>query len=153
MGKIVIGDKKYPTMFKAATWVPAKDLSILTRKTLEDMDFTFKRSKGIKSFSKVVLVVPLPKFSYVFEFNVEEPEAFCIRVYDIFPTASAEVHLLEIEPITKYNLPHVKEFVSSLSGRLPKKPWKFSLSERFRYGFAAPEYITARKKWQLFGAK
>jgi len=153
MGKIVIGDKKYPTTFKAATWVSAKDLSTLTRKTLEDMDYQFKRSRGVKTFSKIVLVVPLPKFSYVFEFNVEEPEEFQIRIYDIFPTASAEVHLLEIEPITKFNLPYVRKFISSLSGKLPKKPWKFSLSERFRYGFAAPEYITAKKKWQLFGAK
>ena len=153
MASIVMGDSKYPTTFRAAIWVPAKDLSVLARKVLEELEYEFVRKTSTKSFSKVVFVLAIPKFSYVFEFRVKKPVEFCIKIYDQKPTPSADVHFLEIERLTKENIPEVKKFISSLAARLPREPWKFSLGERFRYGFAAPEYVTAKKKWKLMGVK
>ena len=153
MGRIVVGDKKYPTTFKAAIWVPGKDLSVLTRKVLDELKYEFVRKTSSKNFSKFVFVLSIPKFSYVFEFRVKQPVEFCIKAYDQKLTPSADVHFLEIEELTKENLPHVKRFITCLADKLPRKPWKFSFGDRFRYGFAAPEYVTAKRKWKLMGVK
>jgi len=153
MKKIVVENKKYPVIFRAATWVPAKDLSIVTREVLDKLNFKFARSRGMKNFSKLIIVVPVPRFSYVFRFDVTEPVEFSIKIYDENPTPSGEVHFIEIEQLSPENLFHIKKFIRLLAGKLPRKPWKFSLSERFRYGFAAPEYVTAKKKWQMMGVK
>ena len=153
MKKIVVGGKKYPIIFRAAIWVPAKELSIISRKVLNELDFKFVRGTSTKSFSKLILVVPVPRFSYVFRFDVNEPVEFTISIYDENPTPSGEVHFMEIEQLSAENLPHIKNFIQHLAGKLPRKPWKFSFSERFRYGFAAPEYVTAKKKWQIMGVE
>lgn len=153
MKKIITDGKKYPTTFRAAIWVPAKDLSILTREVLQELDYKFRRTRSTKNYSKLILVVPVPRFSYVFRFDVNEPLEFSIKIYDEKPTPSADVHLMEIETISADNLPHVKKFIGRLASKLPRKPWKFSLSERFRYAFAAPEYVTAKRKWRMMGVE
>ncbi|MDP6156061.1 MAG: hypothetical protein QF682_08015 [Candidatus Thermoplasmatota archaeon] len=153
MKKIISGNKKYPTTFRTAVWVSAKDLSIITREVLNELDFKFERNRSTKNYSKLIIVVPVPSFSYVFRFDVNEPVQFTIKIYDEKPTPSAEVHFIEIETLSLNNLQQVKKFVQCLASKLPRKPWKFSFSDRFRYAFAAPEYVSAKKKWRMMGVE
>lgn len=125
----------------------------IARETLTKMDYIFERERSYKAYSKLMIVLPLPKFSYVFQFKVTSPSEFVINFYDTKPTASGDLHLMEILDITPENQKHVKEFLKSLVENLPRKPWKFFWSERFRYALAAPEYLRAKKAWREMGVE
>jgi hypothetical protein len=125
----------------------------ITRKTLVQLDYEFDRDRTYKPYSKLMVIFPLPRFSYVFQFKINKPSKFVINYYDTKPTHSGDLHLMEILDITPENLKDIKRFLLELSNNLPRKPWKFFLSERFRYAFAAPEYLRAKKAWRFMGVE
>ncbi len=143
--------KKLKTNWHSAVCYNSKSMAKITRETLEELGYIFERNRSYKSYSKLMIILPLPKFSYVFQFNVTAPEKFIINFYDTKPTHSGELHLMEIQNITPNNIKYVKEFLKALSNNLPRKPWKFFWSERFRYAIAAPEYLKAKKAWRKMG--
>jgi hypothetical protein len=59
--------------------------------------------------------------------------------------------MIEIQDITHENLAIIKKFLKNLADNLPRKPWKFFWSERFKYALAAPEYLKAKNAWHLMG--
>ena len=138
---------------RAATWIPPDQLAHLVRKCLDELDYEFERSRSQKSFSKLVFVLPLPKNTYVFDFLVKKPVEFRIMIYETHPTPSAVVHFFEVHGLRERSSPHIRKLVARMVEKMPRKPWKFSFSERFRYGFLAPEYVIARRRWRALGAE
>jgi hypothetical protein len=143
-----MGKKKFESQWHSAVCYDAKTMAKETRKTLNKLGYTYERERAYKPYSKLVVILPLPKFSYVFQFKVNSPAEFIINLYDTNPTHSGVLHLLEVLEITPENLKHVKDFLKSLSGSLPRKPWRFFWGERFQYAIAAPEYLRAKKAWR-----
>jgi hypothetical protein len=146
-----MGKKKFKSEWHAAACYDSKSMATIARETLNKLDFTFERDRTYKPYSKLMIVMPLPKFSYVFQFQVSKPAKFIINFYDTNPTHSGVLHLIEIMDITPENLVHIKKFLKYFAKNLPRKPWKFFWVERFRYAFAAPEYLRAKKAWHEMG--
>ncbi len=148
-----MGKKKFKSEWHSAVCYNSKSIAKVMRETLEAMGYTFEREQSYKPYSKLMIIFPLPKFSYVFRFKVMKPAEFTINTYDTKPTHSGELHLLEIQDITPKNLKHVKELLKNFASNLPRKPWKFFWSERIRYAIAASEYLRAKKAWREMGVE
>jgi hypothetical protein len=149
--------KKSKTKIKSE-WLSAvcynsKSMAKVVRETLDGLGYSFSRERSYKPYSKLMVILPLPKFSYVFQFQVSKPAEFIINIYDTKPTHSGELHILELQEITPENLDFIKQFLQAVADNLPRKPWKFFWSERFKYALAAPEYLRAKKAWREMGVE
>jgi hypothetical protein len=140
--------KRDKSKWHSAVCYNAVSMAKSTRETLDNLGFIYERERTYKPYSKLMVVFPIPKYSYVFQFKVKDPAEFIINIYDTRPTPSGELHLMEILEINSENLSNVKKFLSALVENLPRKPWQFFWSERFRYAIAAPEYLRAKKAWR-----
>jgi hypothetical protein len=140
--------KKDKSEWHSAVCYNAVSMAKSTREILEQLGYKFERERSYKAYSKLMVVFPLPRYSYVFQFKVKEPAEFIINIYDTKPTPSGELHLLEILKINKENKKYVKNYLRTLKESLPRKPWQFFWSERLRYAIAAPEYLRAKKAWR-----
>ncbi len=140
--------KKLKPEWHSAVCYNAQTMSKLSRETLELLNFKFERERSYKSYSKLMIIFPLPRYSYVFQFKVKEPSEFVLNFYDTKPTPSGELHLMEIENISDENISDIKRYLKKLASNMDRKPWQFFWSERFRYALAAPEYLRAKKAWR-----
>lgn len=145
--------KKIKSEWHSAICYNAKSMAKIARETLIDLGYQFDRERSYKAYSKLMIILPLPRFSYIFQFKVNAPAEFIINFYDTRPTHSGELHLIEILNITPENLRYIKGFLKALAKNLSRKPWKFFWSERFRYAIAAPEYLRAKKAWRSMGVE
>ena len=143
--------KKLKDEWRAAVCINARSIALLIRETLDELGFKYTREKSHKSFTRMAVIVPMPQFAYVFQFKINNPSEFIINTYDTRPTHSGEVHFLELQNLTENNLEDAKKVLLHFAEKLPRKPWKFYFSERFRYGFMAPEYIEAKSAWYSMG--
>jgi hypothetical protein len=145
--------KKFKSEWHSAVCYNSKSMAKVTRETLQELNYSFTRERSYKPYSKLMVVFPLPRFSYVFQFKVEAPASFIINIYDTNPTHSGELHLIEILDITPENQDYIKKYLKALANNIPRKPWKFFWAERFRYAIAAPEYLRAKKAWREMGVE
>jgi hypothetical protein len=74
-----------------------------------------------------------------------------INLYDTKPTHSGELHLMEIEEVNHDNREYISQFLIKLVEHMPRQPWRFFWTERFRYAIAAPEYLKAKRAWREMG--
>ena len=138
------------------TWVAAVCLDAITtakllRGALNGLNFKFTRDKTQKPFTSLMVVVPVPRFAYAFQFKIQDPSEFVINIYDTKPTPSGILHFIEVQNIDEANLQNVQRVLKELASKMPRKPWKFFWSERFKYALAAPEYVRAKGKWNKMG--
>jgi hypothetical protein len=137
--------------WEAAVYLDAILTAKLLRSALNELDFKFSRDKTEKPFTSLMVVVPMPRFAYAFQFKIKEPSEFVINIYDTKPTPSGILHLIEVRDISENNIKDVQNVLKKLASKMPRKPWKFYWSERFKYALAAPEYVRAKKKWNNMG--
>ena len=74
--------------WRAAICYDARAVAKLLREALDDLGYKYTRDKSQKHYSKLMLVIPLPQFAYVFQFIVKSPSSFIINTYDTKPTPS-----------------------------------------------------------------
>ncbi len=129
----------------------ARSTSTLLRKVLEDLNFKFERKTTQKHYTRTMVVMPMPKFAYAFRFVVKEPSEFVMDLYDATMTHSGIMHFIEIDDVNKENVNDVRKVLNGLVKKLPRKPWKFTLGQRFQYAFLAPEIVMAKRKWRKIG--
>lgn len=153
MGKQAIGAEKYPRKFRAAVWMEVDELSSLCRGVLEELGFKFSRSTGKREFSRIMFVVPLPRYAYVYIFTITEPVPMEIKFYSEAPTSSGVVHFVEIVDIDRENVSTARKLLKRMADKMDRKPWKFSFLQRFRYGLLAPEFVSARSRWRRMGVE
>ena len=140
-------------VWKAAIAFDARTVATFLRECLEELKFDFSRENIEKRYSKIAFVLPLPKSAYVFRFPVKTSSPFTIDAYDMAPNHGGILHLLEVHEIDENNINDVRMILTKLTGKLSRKPWEFSWSERLRTGILLPEFITAKKKWREFGVR
>lgn len=136
---------KSPISFDAQTIAKA------LRQSLEELNFKFKRDTTHKHYSKTMLIIPLPKFAYVYRFIVEEPSEFIIDTYDTIPTHSGKMPFIEIHEINDKNIKDVQKVLKGVVKQLPREPWKFTFLQKIQHGLLIPEYRRARKAWKKLG--
>jgi hypothetical protein len=143
--------KKIKSSWRAAICYNARSVALLLRETLEEMKFEFTREKSEKNFTRMLVIMPMPQFAYVFQFKISKPSEFIINTYDVRPTHSGEVHYIELQKLNEENIKDARLVLRHLVGKLPRKPWKIFMAERLQYGLLAPEYIQAKSAWYSMG--
>lgn len=138
-------------IWKSAVAFDAQAMAFTFRSVLEELGIDFERDTEHKHYQKYMAgFVPIPRFAYVFEFKIDKPEKFVIKLYDTQPTHSGILHIVEIDGLTEKNFEEVGRILRKVTETLPRKPWKFFWGERFRYALLAPEYLKARGNWRIF---
>lgn len=131
----------------------ARSMAKVIREVLDQRGYAYTRERGEKPYSKFMIVMPMPKFAYVYRFRVQEPFELVIETYDTKPTHSGLMPFLEIKDITDQSMESVRELLRDVRDSLPREPWRFTLAQRFQYALLATEYRQARKAWQRMGFK
>ena len=145
----VIKDALKSGMWQAAIPYDSETMAFTVREVLTALGYKFSRDRETRHFQKYIAgLVPTPQFTYVFVFKVHKPVEFIIKLYDTVPTQSGVLHFIEVDNIEEKNLDAVQKFLQTLISKMPRNPWKFFWSERFRYALLAPEYLNAKKKWK-----
>ena len=129
----------------------ARSTSTILRKVLEELKFKFERETTQKHYTRLMVVMPMPKFAYAFRFVVKKPSEFIMDLYDAKMTHSGIMHFIEIDDVNRENINDIRKVLNGLVKKLPRKPWKFTLGQRFQYAFLAPEIVTAKRKWRKLG--
>ncbi|MBA3044126.1 hypothetical protein FP804_03210 [archaeon] len=129
----------------------ARSTSAALREVLKELKFKFERETTQKHYTRMMVVMPMPKFAYAFRFVVKEPSEFVMDLYDAKMTHSGVMHFIEIDGVNKENANDIRKVLNGLVKKLPRKPWKFTLGQRFQYAFLAPEIVTAKRKWRKLG--
>ena len=140
-----------PDTWRAPVCYNAPSISKTVRETLDKLGWEYDRDRSLHSFSRLMVVLAIPAVTYVFQFIVREPVEFIINVYEEKPTHAAELHYIEIKGINTKNAPKVRRFLQEFSNALPKKPYKFHWTERFKAGFLNRAHLNARREWGRWG--
>ncbi|MCK5560158.1 MAG: hypothetical protein KAJ51_06175 [Thermoplasmata archaeon] len=153
MTKVIKPKKSKPlkNRWESAICFDARTVAKLLRSVLDELEFEFTRDKTEKPFTRLMMVVPLPRFAYAFQFKVKKPSEFIINTYDTKPTPSGVLHFIEVQNIDEGNLQYVQRVLQTLASHMPRKPWKFFWAERWRYALIGPEYLRAKGAWKKMG--
>ena len=140
------------------TWVSpicwdAESAAKVLRDCMDELGYKFKRDKDSKHYTKIMLLLPIPKFAYVWRYEVSAPSKFVINTYDTYPTHSSVMPYMEIDDISGRNIQDIKKLLRLFVQKLPRAPWQFTLRQRFMHGFAMPEFGRAKRAWRNMGFK
>lgn len=129
----------------------AKSVSLLLREVLEDLNYEFRRDASQKAYTRLMMIMPMTKYAYVFRFHITKPSEFIIDLYDTQATHSGMLHFIEIHEINEKNIKDIRKVLDALIKRMPRKPWEFTLAQRLMTGYLTPEYLRARMEWRKMG--
>lgn len=144
---------KFEYKWKSPISFTSEGVARVLREVLEELDYTFKRDKVEKHYDRVFVVVPMFRFAYAFRFIIEKPSEFTVDVYNTQPTHSSVMPIMEIDLVTNENIKDIRKMLSGVAEKLPRKPWEFTLGQRFMHGALMPEFRRARKAWEKVGVK
>lgn len=137
--------------WKSAITITSDEISPIIRGTLEELEYKFKRETTEKYYTQLLILFSVPKLAYVFRFIVEKPSSFIVDVYDTKYTHAGIISYIEVLNFDDVSKKDVEKFLKKLVNKLPRKPWKFTLNQRFLCGFLTPEFLIARKQWKKMG--
>jgi hypothetical protein len=140
-----------PSTWRAAVCYDAPSISKVVRETLDDLGWEYDRDRSIHSFSRLYVAISMPAVSYVFQFIVREPVEIIINVYEEKPSHAAIIHFIEIKGIDGKNAPKVRKFLQNLASSMPKEPYRFHWTERFKAGLLNRHHINAKRDWGKWG--
>jgi hypothetical protein len=126
----------------------ARAVASLLREVLITLEIPFERTSSEIPYTQIVAVIPLPKCAYGFKFLLTREE-LALTTYDAKITHAGLIHYLLAEDVTRENAHVFRKILESLVERMPRKPWRFTLGQRFTLGFLAPEVLTAKRKWRF----
>lgn len=140
-------------VWRAAICYDASICAHNMRLVLNHLNYDFERRRDNKLYENFIGgLVPLPKYAYVYVFGIKKGD-WEVWFYDKKPTHSGILHMVEVHKITEDNISIIKDLMRAFADSLPRKPWEFLWTERFRYALFAPEYVTAKKKWRQIGVE
>jgi len=140
-----------PSIWRAAVCYDAPSISRVVRETLDELGWEYERDRSIHSFNRLYVAISMPAVSYVFQFIVSDPVEVIINVYEEKPTHAAELHFLELKGLNRRNAPKIRRFLQKFASGLPKKPYSFHWTERFRTGLLNRHHLNSRKEWGRWG--
>ena len=140
-----------PNTWRAAVCYDAPSISKIVRETLDEMGWKYDRDRSIHSFSRLYVAISMPAVSYVFQFTVRAPIEIIINVYEEKPSHAAIIHFIEIKRIDGKNAPKVRRFLQKFASSLPKEPYRFHWTERFKAGLLNRHHINAKREWKKWG--
>ncbi len=140
--------------WEAALCFDAQTATYNMRRALKREGIGFERRRDNKLYQKYIGgMVPIPRFTYMFIFELDLPDMPRIMFYDTRPTHSGTLHFIRAENITEKNFEPLQDITRAFARSLPRKPWKFYWRERFRYALFAPEYLRAKGRWKKMGVE
>jgi hypothetical protein len=143
--------------WKSPISVPAIDMVEAVRRSMEALQIPFTRKSRTKMYSAMYIIAPLPKTAYVYRFVAQgagpaaDEDDFIIDIYDMMLTHAGNIGMMEIDNLTKKNKQTVRKVLLGAVGTLPRLPWDFPLSIKWRHGLLIPEYGRAKRSWRDLG--
>ncbi len=131
----------------------SKDMTRILRESLDELGYEYVRDRTERHYTRFAVVIPMPQFAYVFRFVVLEPEKFVVDVYDTKPNHSGTLHHIEVTGYTKKTSKSVRKLLKTAVKRMDRKPYAITWLDRFTYGFIAPEFMSAKKRWNEMGVR
>ncbi len=144
--------RNFPSEWSAITCYGAKENAKFIREALDDLGLKYHRDKDDKHYTRMMVVIPMPQFSYVFKFILEDT-GIEINIYDTRPTHSGIYHHIDVNYITRSNVKTAKKVLKTFSKKFERRPYQFFVYERLRTGFLLPEFLVAKRKWTQMGVK
>jgi hypothetical protein len=120
------------------------------REVLDELELDYERDKDEHHYTRMMVVIPMPQFAYVFKFQVKDLD-FTIKLFDTRPTHAGVYHHIEVKDITRSNIKTIKKILQRFAKTQKRKPYKFNFYERLRTGLVLPEYLLAHMKWKQMG--
>jgi hypothetical protein len=137
--------------WRSAISFSAQSAAQLLRTVLEGLGAKFKRTRSERSYSQLYAILPFPRVAYVFRFEISEPCALVIDLYDTYPATSGALTFMEIPDVNDGNIDGARDILRALVARLPRPPWKFTAVQRVQHGLLEPDILRARKNWRALG--
>lgn len=129
----------------------SRAMAEFAREILESMSLEFERESSHRHYTKTSVIVPLPKFAYVFRFVVPSLDYLTLDFYDTKPTHGGHIYYMEADPVTEGNEENFKKILATLAEKTSRPPWKFTFTQRIQHGYFMPEFRRARKAWERMG--
>ena len=115
------------------------------RKLLDKKEYSYKRTTSSRTYTKVSFVIAHEKTAMVYRYIINDSKLKA-DIWEENPS-SGNVTYIEIESDdeeAKSKL--LKEFALSL----PRKPWKYTFTQRIRNGWFSQGIFRAKSKWKNY---
>ena len=115
------------------------------RKLLDKKEYSYKRTTSSRTYTKVSFVIAHEKTAMVYRYIINDSKLKA-DIWEENPS-SGNVTYIEIESDdeeAKSKL--LKEFALSL----PRKPWKYTFTQRIRNGWFSQGIFQAKSKWKNY---
>jgi hypothetical protein len=128
----------------------SQSASARMRETLEDLGCTFKRTRASKQYHQIMVMMPLPRVSYVYRFRLMKPIQLIIDFYDTKPTHAGILPYMDIRGITEQKMVIINKILDEFMERLPRKPWHFTMGQKLQHGYLS-DWRKSKKAWRELG--
>ncbi len=144
--------KKSKYEWQAPISFSANSVAPLLEECLDELGYKYERDKSDKHYSRFMIIMPMPKFAYVYRFTVSEPSVFTIDTYDTQPKHAGIMPYIEVhDDVTTENIEDIRKVLRKLIEKLPRKPWTFTTGQRLMYGYLSFDFGKAKKQWKRIG--
>tara|TARA_B100000029_G_scaffold507474_1_gene592166 strand:- start:106 stop:510 length:405 start_codon:yes stop_codon:yes gene_type:complete len=116
------------------------------RQVLDDMDLSYSRKDGTRSYTRFAAVVSLEQSAFSYTYILNNPN-IKFEIWSEVPGLSGNITYLGFNADSN---PHLQKILQNYISTLPRNPWNFSLSQKLRNGFLSPGIYGAKKKWKEF---
>ena len=130
---------KLPVCFESRTTAAS------FRKLLDKKEFSYKRTTGSRTYTKVSFVIAHEKSAMVYKYDIENSKIKA-DIWEENPS-SGNITYIEIESEEKkLENELLKEFALSL----PRKPWEYTITQKLRNGWFSQGIFRAKSKWENY---
>ena len=130
---------KLPVCFESRTTAAS------FRKLLDKKEFSYKRTTGSRTYTKVSFVIAHEKSAMVYKYDIENSKIKA-DIWEENPS-SGNITYIEIESKEKKL---ENELLKDFALSLPRKPWEYTITQKLRNGWFSQGIFRAKSKWENY---
>ena len=130
---------KLPVCFESRTTAAS------FRKLLDKKEFSYKRTTGSRTYTKVSFVIAHEKSAMVYKYDIENSKIKA-DIWEENPS-SGNITYIEIESEEKKL---ENELLKDFALSLPRKPWEYTITQKLRNGWFSQGIFRAKSKWENY---
>ena len=130
---------KLPVCFESRTTAAS------FRKLLDKKEFSYKRTTGSRTYTKVSFVIAHEKTAMVYKYDIENSKIKA-DIWEENPS-SGNITYIEIESEEKKL---ENELLKDFALSLPRKPWEYTITQKLRNGWFSQGIFRAKSKWENY---
>ncbi|GEM_PF-5823143 len=133
-------------MVKLPLCFDAGSAASVFRQVLDDMNLSYSRKDGTRSYTRFAAVVALEQSAFSYTYLIDNSD-IKFEIWSEVPALSGNITYLGFNSDSN---PHLKNILQNYISALPRNPWNFSFSQKLRNGFISPGIYGAKRKWKEF---